>query len=229
MPTTPSQVSTGSLLHHEPHLRPQAVLYFYEHGIILQKPNPRGGILEYPVHPTALAQVLQKPQTFATGLLPPGTLHVWQRGPDHRVIAYRPPQRTGIWLDHIEDAFVIPLPGLVIQRDKAHNRLSYAFYAVTATPNASTRLYHAPLPNVTRDGSCWGTVARPQNTHLFDLTEDIATFLGSRFGSHHCQAKSRSCPDDIRQLYPALTGKYLYPTDDLVATEYTLSDLLMED
>jgi hypothetical protein len=228
---SPLQTSVGSLLDHEPELRPQAVLFFYQHGIILQKPNPNGsGILEYPISPNDLRAVLEKPQSFTTGLLPPGTLHLWLRGPDHRVVAYRPPQMAGIWLDDIEDAFIIPLPGLVILRDKRQNRLSYAFYAVTEIPTSTNvKLYHAPLPNVTRDGSCWGTVARPKNADSFDLSEDLALFLGSRFGNHYVKAKSKTYPDDIRQLYPTLIGKTEYPVDDLVETTQTLDYLISED
>lgn len=108
----------------------------------------------------------------------------------------------------------------------------YQIYAVKKRPDQiDTPLFHLPLPNVFTSGSiCWGTVPSASEAALkrASLVEDWVVFLGSRFGDHGCNGKSKSHPQDIRQKLIDLEQRHVhvYPKSDLVPAQRTLAEAL---
>ena len=212
--------------------QPSLSLNFYSFGMTLRK---RDGdvVTEYPVSPEQAASALAAKMTFTTGLLSADTLYVWQEGGTQVVAEYRKPQLTGVFLEGSEAAVRVPLPGMVLIRVTRHQgRPDYKLYAVKRRPKTlDVPMYHAPVPNVfTSGGICWGTVERVSDNALVSvsLTEGWAQLLGSPFGSHAVNGKSKTHRDDVRKQLIALeaAGKKRYPTADLIAAKAKLSDAL---
>ena len=81
--------------------QPSLILSFYSFGVMLRKTD--GEVTtEYPVDPAQIALVLAAKATFDTGLLGGNTLLVRQDGVKRTVVEYRPPQKTGVFLDGSE-------------------------------------------------------------------------------------------------------------------------------
>jgi len=208
------------------------MLAFYSFGVMLHKRDGER-VQEYAVDPVQVALALSARITFDTGLLGGNTLLVRQDGMRKLVAEYRPPGKTGLYLDGSETPLRVPLPGLVLIRTTSDDRNpQYHLFAVKSRPTAlTTPLYHAPLPNVFGSGSiCWGTVQRPTDAALkgASLAEDWMQLLGSRFGDHAVNGKSQSHPRDIREKLIALEASKArrYPTSDLVPLKRTLADVL---
>lgn len=209
-------------------LQPRMTLTVYEHAIVMRRRGERGGMTEFAIDPSALAHALAAHVEFSTGLLSPNTLYVKQAGIARTVIEYRPPQVTGLWLEGSEAAIRIPLPGLIMFRTYNGGSPNYRVFAVKERPTSlDADLFNAPLPNVGGGGVCWGTVAMPSREALegVSLTEDWQQFLGSRFGNHTTEGKSKK-HKDIRNLYIALEGKKRYPLNDLKSAHNTMSQVL---
>ena len=190
-------------------------------------------VTEYPVDPAQVASALAAKLTFDTGLLDSHTLLVRQDGVKKTIAGYRPPQKTGLFIDGAEAALRVPLPGLVMIRTTAAGRSPhYEVYAVKHRPGSlDTPLFHAPLPNVFNSGAiCWGTVPRLSDTTLVSTTlaSDWTMLLGSAFGDHAVSGKSKREPNDIRKLLIALEAKKAraYPKGDLIPVRKTLAQLL---
>lgn len=212
--------------------QPSLILSFYSYGIMLRKQEGTL-VTEYPIDPAQLALALAAKVTFDTGLLGGNTLLVRQDGVRKLIVEYRPPGKTGLFLDGSETALRVPLPGLMLIRTTSDDRNpQYHLFAVKRRPAALTMpLYHAPLPNVFGSGSiCWGTVQRPTDAALkgASLAEDWMQLLGSRFGDHAVNGKSQTNPRDIREKLIALEASNArrYPTSDLIPLKRTLADVL---
>lgn len=196
----------------------------------------RKGNTEYPIDPSVAAKAIaadMPEETFDTGLLTDDLLYIWQRGVKRVVIGYRSPQKTGIWVENAENAMRIPMPGLVIVRTTFQNGSpDYRFYAVKERPTAKTKLFYCPLPHVSSDGSCWGTVRVPDAKTLAtnNLQPDWDAFLGSRFGNHSVGGKCVKHPSDIRKLLMELHEKKArkYPMRELISLEKSFGTLLSE-
>jgi hypothetical protein len=142
------------------------------------------------------------------------------------------PAIEGLWLDGEADALRVPLPGFVVRRKwDGSTSPRYSIWAVKDRPTTlQAQLYRAPLPNVSPDGSCWGTVKHPppEVMHATNaLDADWQVFIGSRFGNHARHGKSQRFQDDIIAMWRHLdeTQADEYPLDDLV--EYnTLDEVL---
>lgn len=191
------------------------------------------GTTEYPVSPDDIAQTLAANVAFSTDILTPNTICVLCDGAQRTVVDYRPPQKTALWLEGLEDPVRVPLPALLlIRRTFAKSHPKYLVYAVAERPNSfQTPLFHTPLPNTYPDGSiCWGTVAKPQPSSLphNDLSADWGQFLGSHFGNHGVDRKCRSHPDDIRKLYLEMEKRQtrVYPKRELLPARRTLGSVL---
>lgn len=223
---------SSQALHNAMSEQPNLSLNFYSFGITLRKCE--GDLqTEYPIDPAQVMQVLSTKITFTTGLLSQNTLYVHQEGISKTVAEYRPPQVTGVFMDDSEIALRVPLPGLVmIRRTQDDHSPNYTVYAVKKRPETlETPLFHAPLPNVFTSGSiCWGSVKRVSDEALQDvnLAPDWAMLLGSPFGNHAVNGKSKSHPDDIRQKLIALEAKKArrYPISDLIPARKTFGQLL---
>jgi PRTRC genetic system protein B len=191
------------------------------------------GMTEYPVSAEDIAAALASNVTFNTGILNPNTICVLSEGARRTVVEYRPPQKTALWLEGLDDPLRVPLPGLIMIRATTAGRdPDYRVYAVAERPSSfDAPLYHAPLPNIYSDGRvCWGTVAKPTPEHLIgnDLAEDWAQLLGTHFGSHSVHGKCRSHEHDIRRLYLDLEKRRarVYPKKELVPAKRTLGSVL---
>lgn len=212
--------------------QPSLSLDFYSYGVLMRK-REGDAVTEYAVDPAQVAVALAARVTFDTGLLSGDTLLVRSEGVKKTVIEYRKAQKTGVYLDGSETALRVPLPGLVMIRTTSEDRNpNYAVYAVKRRPQTfETDLYLAPLPNVFNSGSiCWGTVQRVSDEALAgaSLGQDWSMLLGSPFGDHACNGKSKSHPHDIRQKLIELEqkGSRRYPTADLIPAKKTLAQVL---
>lgn len=193
-------------------------------------------ITEFPVDPAQIALALAAKVTFDTGLLGGNTLLVRQDGVKKTVVEYRPPQKTGLFLDGSETALRVPLPGLVMIRLTTEGKApQYGVYAVKRRPDSmEIPLFHAPIPNVFGSGAiCWGTVPRIEDAVLrgSSLANDWMLLLGSAFGDHAVGGKSKRHPQDIRRLLIELEGKQAtrYPTGDLVPVKKTLGQVVGDE
>jgi hypothetical protein len=126
---------------------PSLVLSFYSYGVMLRKQE--GELTqEYPVDPAQIALALAAKVTFDTGLLGGNTLLVRQDGVKKTVVEYRPPQKTGLFLDGSETALRVPLPGLVMIRVTASQQApQYGLFAVKKRPHSP---HFAPVPQPAR-------------------------------------------------------------------------------
>ncbi|MBZ0277377.1 MAG: prokaryotic E2 ligase family D protein [Anaerolineae bacterium] len=222
----------GRALHTALSEQPSLSLNFYSFGITLRK-QEGDRTTEYPVDPAQVAVALAARVTFDTGLLSGDTLLVRQEGISKTVVEYRRPQITGIFLDDAESALSVPLPGLVmIRKTGGQSAVSYAVYAVKRRPaDMNIELFHAPLPNVFSSAAvCWGTVQRVSDEALSgaSLAEDWDVLLGSSFGNHAVNGKSRSHKEDIRQKLIDLETRKArrYPTSDLISARKKLAQAL---
>ncbi|MBE2267356.1 MAG: hypothetical protein IAE80_03930 [Anaerolinea sp.] len=214
---------------------PSLILSFYSFGVMLRKQEGEL-ITEFPVDPAQIAMALAAKVTFDTGLLGGNTLLVRQDGVKKTIIEYRPPQKTGIFLDGSETALRVPLPGLVMIRVTTEGKApQYGLYAVKRRPdNLDIPLFHTPIPNVFGSGAiCWGTVPRVEDAALrgSSLANDWTMLLGSSFGDHAVTGKSKRQPQDIRKLLIELEGKKAarYPTSDLIPVKKTLVQVLGDE
>lgn len=214
--------------------QPSLILSFYSFGVMLRKTDGEQ-TTEYPVDPAQVALALAAKVTFDTGLLGGNTLLVRQEGVKKTIVEYRPPGKTGVFLDGSDAALRVPLPGLVMIRVTAEDKApQYGVYAVKRRPETLTvALFHAPLPNVFNSGAiCWGTVQRVTDTALqgAGLAEDWTMLLGSSFGDHAVGGKSKRQPQDIRKLLIDLETQKArrYPTGDLIPVKKTLAQVLRD-
>ncbi|MBE2270188.1 MAG: hypothetical protein IAE80_18260 [Anaerolinea sp.] len=212
--------------------QPSLILSFYSFGVLLRKQQGEL-VTEFAVDPAQVALALAAKVTFDTGLLNGNTLLVRQDGMKKTLVEYRPPQKTGVFLDGAEMALRVPLPGLLLIRVTADDKApQYGVFAVKRRPETlDVPLFHAPLPNVFSSGTiCWGTVQRVSDTVLkgTTLTDDWTMLLGSPFGDHACSGKSKSHPHDIRQKLIELEKRAVrrYPTSDLIPVKKTLAQML---
>ncbi len=215
--------------------QPSLTLAFYSFGVMLRKTD--GEVTtEFPVDPAQVALALAAKVTFDTGLLGGNTMLVRQDGVKRTVVDYRPPQKTGVFLDGSETVLRVPLPGLVMIRLTTDEKApQYGVYAVKRRPEKlDMPLFHAPLPNVFGSGAiCWGTVQRVTDTALraATLAEDWTMLLGSSFGDHAVGGKSKREPHDIRKLLIDLEAKKAraYPKRDLIPVKKTLAQVLGDE
>ena len=211
--------------------QPSLILSFYSFGVMLRKCQD-GLTSEYPVDPGQIALALAAKVTFDTGLLGGNTLLIRQDGIKKTVIDYRPPAKTGLFLDGSDSALRVPLPGLVMIRVTSGDKApTYGVFAVQTRPESlDVPLFHAPLPNMFGSGAvCWGTVARASETDS-SLADDWAKLLGSPFGDHAVTGKSKRQPHDIRKHLIDLDAQKArrYPAGDLIPVKKTLAQVLQD-
>lgn len=213
--------------------QPSLILSFYSFGVMLRK-QEGAAVSEYPVDAAHVAAALASKTRFDTGLLDGNTLLVRQEGVKRTVVEYRPPGKTGIFLEGVETALRVPLPPLVLIRVTTDGAPQYGLYAVKKRPSDMDEpLFHAPLPNVFTSGAiCWGSVKRVSDEALAgaSLKDDWTMLLGSPFGDHACSGKSKAHPSDIRKQLIELEGKKarVYPKRDLIPVKKTLGQVLGE-
>lgn len=214
--------------------QPSLILSFYSFGVMLLKRDGEQ-VTEYPVDPAQVALALAAKVRFDTGVLSGATVLIRHEGVKKTVVEYRSPQKTGLYLEGSETALRIPLPGLIFIRATTEDKNpQYQVYAVKKRPAAlDAPLYHAPLPNVNTGAICWGSVPLVTDEALrgSSLTEDWRVLLGSRFGDHGVQGKSKAHMRDIRQQFISLEDRKarVYPKSDLVPVNKTLAQVLGDE
>ncbi len=208
------------------------VLSFYSYGLMLRKQDGER-VSEYPVDPAQVAIALAAKVSFDTGVLSGNTILYRHEGVKKMVVEYRPPGKTGVFLEGSETALRIPLPGLLLIRmTNEDQRPQYQVYAVKQRPTSlDASLFQCPLPNVFTSGSiCWGSVPVVSEETLrgVSLMEDWQHFFGSPFGDHAVSGKSKSHPTDIRPRLIELEQRKarVYPTRDLIPVKRTLEQVL---
>lgn len=188
-------------------------LDIYEETMVLRDCNKTGGGYRI-VSPLDVASAISRDMSYASGILPPGTLW-WSNSTSGSWVAIwiepgvrRLSIRTGV--DKPAERYDVPLPGLIFICQPGRSPWVYAASHRPAAPN--DRVYKAPLANVYDTGStCGGSN---------DFPDDIAaipeSFLISFFTRHLGTNLSRKYPGDITKMWKALHGKKQYPLSDLV-------------
>lgn len=209
------------------------VLSFYDFGVMMRSADGDAHT-EYAVSPeeiaAALASNLPEPE-FNTGVLSENIIYVAEKGQSRLVIEYRPPEKTGLYLEGSEVPVRVPLPGLLLIRVSGKRDADYRIFAVHDRPvDLKCPLFNAPFPNVSTSGVCWGTVKKVSAGALNKnaLDEDWKNFLGSRFGNHTVGDKSKKYRDDIRKAYIAMdkANSRRWPVKDLISARSTLKEVV---
>lgn len=210
-------------------VQPDMSLEFYPFGVVMRR-NTEHGSTAYAIDPTELSAIMAQNVIVDTGLLPEGSLYYARVGAQIKIIEYRAPQVTAIWLEGSEDPLRIPLPGLVMIRVSQGDHHEYRLFAVKHRPSKpEDKLYRAPLPNTSTEGICWGTVKRGKDaSKSASLEDDWVQLLGSRFGNHDVSRKSKSHEKDIRAKFTDMEKRKTkkYPLTDLIETKYTMQSLM---
>lgn len=210
---------------------PELRLDIYREACILMKRTP-DGFSEYAVDPEVIGRLMAQRATLSTGLMGPNTLYVALVGDAKIVAEYRPAQITGMWLEGSEQPLRIPLPPMVMLRKVMLGQPRYMLYAVKQRPaTLEEGLYEPPLPNIVGSNAiCWGSVDKVGERGLagIDLTEDWRYFLGSPFGGHGVERRSKAHQSDIRKLWTELEANRAkeWPLEDLVPVKLTLGSAL---
>lgn len=204
--------------------------------VILTRQTEDDGTVEYPIDPAAIIKALAIVVPAKSGFIAPGAniISVESNGTSTKIIAYRPPQITGIWLEGSQTALRVPMPPLIMKMSLPGR--SATVCALAHPPKGENDLiYGTPLANVGSSGwVCWGSVSVPQVENN-DLGPVWDTFFGTRFANHSVGQKSKKHPDDIRAMLIELHDRQAeeYPVHDLVATmqgskQMTIKDMIEE-
>lgn len=212
---------------------PKITLKVFDFGAIMEKVDEDGTCSSYAVDPRQIAAAMASNIAFETGILAPACLYIWTAGIRKIIVEYREPQLTALFLEGSEEPYRVPLPGLILIRNQQAERVKYSVFSVLERPTTgSQKLFAAPLPNLGRDGVCWGTVPKPSAEALRSnsLEEDWRLLLGSRFNSHSVDGKSLKFKQDIRKMYADLEKRKakVYPVKDLVKYVATFEQVLKE-
>ncbi|HNT74361.1 MAG TPA: hypothetical protein PKH77_04985 [Anaerolineae bacterium] len=159
---------------------------------------------------------------LVTGILPPDCLWYRKTGGE-QVGLYVAPQAWTL-RDHEDTVFEsVPLPGLVFCGAGGE----YRVFAVKHRPvDASEGLFHAPLPNVFRDGRiCKGSAAFPACT-LRTVHAALKLFMvESAFSDHLRGGRCKSYDDDVRGLWATLAGQPEFPEGELLPAKMQVGQL----
>lgn len=163
----------------------------------------------------------------ASGLLPEGVLFWGRREGEERIGLWVPPGVHEVEV-HLSgwSTVTIPLPGLVwIGQGKRYTLLALAD---EGRPNEASQLYRPPLPNVSDNGICAGSVSFPVAT-VATMPQAWQAFIGSGFNNHLANGKSRKYQaDDILRMWRVLdrAGADQYPVGDLVPVGKQLREVV---
>jgi hypothetical protein len=180
---------------------------------------------QYVVDPAEVAAALAG-LDLGSGLLPENCLFWSKKGGWERLGLYLPPQTWLVTVRDEDQAWRIPLPGLVFTGHEYH----YSLWAVTDRPaDSRTPLYLAPCPNVSPEGVCRGSAPFPRAAST-TIWQAVEVFFSSKFNRDLANAKSQAYPDCILDQWRALNraGAETYPTADLVQTRLTLGGLIKD-
>jgi PRTRC genetic system protein B len=180
---------------------------------------------QYPIDPGALAETLAH-VPITSGLLPPHTLASGRLHGAPFFVVFVPPRQATLRTE--KERFSLPLPPLVW----AGWRDDYRLFALASkdAPTLRTPLFLGPFPNLYADGRiCWGSSDPRPQAAPDTLQPVLDLFLtGSYFNLHLANGKSQAFPNSVIAQWQALkkTKTASYPTDDLIAVNRTLDDLV---
>ena len=198
----------------------RAGLVFTDDGQIIYCSQNGHGIQRKGLSPESVASVFAKAPVWS-GFLPTDTW-CWGKADGAEWIALCLPAslHTLLLVDGEDVTRVnLPLPPLIF----AGTRLEYYIWAVgdeawSRDPHAAA--FHAPFPNVNEIGLiCFGTNILPPASPQTILAA-WQLFLHSPFNDHQIASKSQQHPDDVRQLWRALSVENAerFPYQDLMPT-----------
>jgi PRTRC genetic system protein B len=150
------------------------------------------------------------------------------------VVLCFPPQRYHLHLvndfgDHRSGRKIveveIPLPALVFV---GHGQAYFVWALAQKDFAPDAGVCHAPLPNVSLDGSiCYGD-NHPPAASIGTMMSAWQMFIGSPFNGHLASGKSRAFPNDVRGQLLRLTERRArrYPSGDLLRAHGNLSQVV---
>lgn len=167
--------------------------------------------------PAAVAEAFSG-RTQDSGWLPPGVVRAGDSLKGPFVVAFRPPSRQALLVQHTSATrprrLTVPLPGLVLA-GQATQWWIWAVKESAFTPTA--RLHATPLPNVFEDGAiCWGANGPPAATAA-NVAAVWDLFFASPFNDHLAQRRVQG-HGDVRPFLRELAGQKTgsFPPDLLI-------------
>jgi PRTRC genetic system protein B len=170
---------------------------------------------------------------FGSGLLPHDTLWCKRTGRDFALGIYLPPARRTLRFSG-EPPYTIPTPALIFSGEGK----DYSVWALgkPGWPDARTRLFHAPFPNVYGLGKiCAGSVKFPVCAPG-TIHRAAELFFESEFNHDLVDGTSKKYPRSVVKLWAELAQRAIlepdwteYPVDDMVEMGLTLGKLVKED
>lgn len=174
----------------------------------------------YLTYPVAMDTLSAAFNAFSadTDLLPPDCLF-WQNARGRaRIGIWLPPQRRELSFSDRKDGakkITIPLPGFVFVGDGSR----YYLYAAKERPaHRNAMLYHAPLPNVNKDGRvCAGTVMFPECS-AGTMTQAAVLFFESEFNQDLSDGKiSRQGRASLTDFLESSSSARAFPCNRLLS------------
>jgi PRTRC genetic system protein B len=182
----------------------------------------------------ALSELMQSTQELQNnflqckGVIPQALIHINSQTNGYAVW-YTPPKETDLFFN---DSLGIPsgktkIPALLWKATK--ERLQVFALKGRSKPNANTALYHAPIFNVSSDGSvCMGTVNIniDRQTHLEQLMAQWESYFFNSYFTHTL-GSHRHCKNNLVQLWQEQVGTGReFPQGELIKNGKTLKDLI---
>lgn len=152
-----------------------------------------------------------------------------------KVVFWRPPQLqelifrvSGSGSKKEFQHVTVPLPGLVAIFAPKDNDMNLVATKEKGRPTLDTKLYKAPLPNITSDrgGVCMGTTLMSQTGVAVDIDPDLmwTEFFLSAFTSHSANNRVKNHPDDVCPFILDLDDQKVFPKKELLSIDSTLYD-----
>lgn len=111
----------------------------------------------------------------------------------------------------------VPLPGTIVK----HCQDQLWVYAYKGKLDIDSTLYHYPLPNIDTDAKvCWGNIVQSKSNPSCAWQ----AFVESEFNQDYDDNKSKIHPDNIVTQLKSVAQDLVYPEQDLVPTNFTLTD-----
>lgn len=206
--------------------RRTATIELFQETIFLTRYNDDGSIAKtIEVDPASLVSAFSG-QPITTGPLPMGTIYYSTTGGIETIAVFVPPAVRTLFvkIGRQRTPYRIPLPPLLF----VGRNPFYRVFAVRQYPGEDDRLYHAPLPNVSLEGTiCQGNAEFPRAGRR-TIRDAIKTFFRSNFNDHMNGGKSQA-HDGALAVWDRLNHcSILYPMEDLIPSRFTLRELIME-
>ncbi|MCC7165447.1 MAG: hypothetical protein IT331_23320 [Anaerolineae bacterium] len=196
----------------------RAGLVFTDDGQIIYCSQNKHSIQRKGLSPETVASVFIKAPVWS-GFLPPD-VWCWGKADGAEWLALCIPASVHTLLladDNNAARFTVPMPPVIF----AGTRLEYYIWAVgdkAWTRDPRVAAFHAPFPNVNEKGLvCFGTNILPPCSPQ-TILDAWQIFLNSPFNNHNIENKSKQYPQDIRELWRALSKQNIlrFPCDDLM-------------